>query len=295
VENKVRKLGVFRPGNFILIGFFLLVLLGTFMAYGQVKGPFTETEIQEAQSGATRFVNGELKIGQGQLVDVKHYFFVGTVYDVETPQGRKNLISFITPGAKPIPGQKVEWVGVDNYTSAVTTVFPEEKIMDGEIISLERISPKNNDQFYCVVHSLMDDTVQRFIVDASKLTSLKTLNSVHVAYHSPWESLVEPVDNTQKVAKGFISDLWLTTKIKGLELEREFDFEKYPYYITLSPRTNAKYTWTFYLTKEQRDLVKLGNVLEVHYSSVFPSSIVVTRETVDPSVLSGKPDNGENP
>lgn len=286
---------MFRSGNYVLIGLFLLVLLGIFAGYRQVKGPFTETEIQEAQSGATRFINGELKIAQGQLIDVKHYFFVGTVYDVETAQGRKNLISFVTPAVRPIPGQKVEWVGVDNYASTVTTVFPEEKTMDGEIISLERISPRNNDQFYCVVHSLEDDTVQRLIVDAAKLASLKTLNSVHVAYHSPGDSLVEPVANTQKVAKGFISDLWLTTMIKGLELERDFDFEKYPYYITLSPRTNAKYTWTFYLTQEQRDLVKLGNVLEVHYSSIFPSNIIVTRETVDPSVLAGKPDNGENP
>lgn len=294
MENKVRKLGLFRLGNCILIGFFLLMLLGIYMAYGQVKGPFTETEISEAQDGATRFINGELKIGQGKLIDMKHFFFVGTVYDVETPQGRKNLISFVTPGVKPIPGQKVEWVGVDNYTSAVATVSPEKNIMDGEIISLERISPKNNDQFYCVVHSLTNDTVKRFIVDAPKLKSLKTLNSVHVEYRSPSESLVEPVTNTQKVAKGFISDLWLTTKIKGLELEREFDFEKYPYYITLSPRSNAKYTWTFYLTKEQRDQVKLGNVLEVDYSSVFPSSIVVIRETLDPSIVSYKQDNGEN-
>jgi len=294
VENKVRRLGVFRPGNFILVGLFVLVLLGTFMVYGQVKGPFTETEIQEAQSGATRFINGELQVGQGQLVDVKHFFFVGTVYDVETPQGRKNLISFVTPGTTPNPGQKVEWVGVDNYTSYMTTVSPEKKIMDGEIISLERISPKNNDQFYCVVHSLTDDTVQRFIVDESKLMSLKTLNSVHVEYNSPGESVVEPVANTQKIAKGFISDLWLTTKIKGLELERDFDFEKYPYYITLSPKANAKYTWTFYLTKEQKELVKIGNVLEVHYSSVFPTSIAVTRETVDPNVLAEKAsDNGK--
>ncbi len=138
-----------RLSNFILIGLFLAVLLGTFMAYGQVKGPFTETEIREAQGGATRFVNGELEINQGQLIELKHYFFVGTVYNVETPQGRKNLISFVTPLANPIPGQKVEWVGVDNYASVVTTVFPEEKVMDGEIISLERISAKNNEQYYC--------------------------------------------------------------------------------------------------------------------------------------------------
>jgi len=295
VANNVKKIGVFRSGNFVLIGLFVLVLLGIFTGYGQIKGPFTEAEIQQAQSGATRFINGELKVAQGQLIDVKHHFFVGTVYEVETAQGRKNLISFVTPAVTPSPGQKVEWVGVDNYTSAITTVFPEENTMDGEIISLERISPKNNDQFYCVVHSLEDDSVRRFIVDAAKLASLKTLNSVHVAYHSPGESLVEPVTNTQKIAKGFISDLWLTTMIKGLELERDFDFEKYPYYITLSPKTNAKYTWTFYLTQEQRDLVKLGNVLEVYYSSIFPDSIVVTRETVDPNVLADKPDNGENP
>lgn len=295
MANNVKKIGLFRSGNYVLIGLFLLVLLGTFAAYRQVKGPFTETEIQAAQSGATRFINGELKVAQGQLIDVKHYFLVGTVYEVETLQGRKNLISFVTPAVRPIPGQKVEWVGVDNYASSVTTVFPEEKTMDGEIISLERISPRNNDQFYCVVHSLEDDTVQRFIVDAAKLASLKTLNSVHVAYHSPGESLVEPVANTQKIAKGFISDLWLTTMIKGLELERDFDFEKYPYYITLSPKTNAKYTWTFYLTQEQRELLKFGNVLEVHYSSIFPSSIIVTRESVDPNDLAGKPDNGDNP
>jgi len=295
VENRVKKIGVFRKSNFVLIGLFLLVLFGIFSGYKQVKGPFTETEIQAAQSGATRFINGELEIGQGQLIDVKHYFFVGTVYEVETLQGRKNLISFVTPQAKPLPGQRVEWVGVDNYASSVTTVFPEEKIMDGEIISLERISPNNNDQFYCVVHSLTDDTVQRFIVNAAKLATLKTLNSVHVAYHSPGESNVELVANTQKVAKGFISDLWLTTKIKGLELERDFDFEKYPYYITLSPKTNAKYTWTFYLTEEQKSMVKLGNTIEVDYSSVFPTKIVVTRETVDPDVLAGKSDNGENP
>ena len=295
MENSVRELGPLRRGNLVLIGLFLFVLLGIFSGYKQVKGPFTETEIQEAQSGATRFLNGELEISQGQLIDIKHYFFVGTVYEVETAQGRKNLISFVTPQDKPSPGQKVEWVGVDNYVSYVTTVFPEERIMDGEINSLERISPKNNDQFYCVVYSFKEDTVQRFIVDAAKLATLKTLNSVHVAYHSPGESLVEPVANTQKVATGYITDLWLTTMIKGLELERDFDFEKYPYYITLAPRPNAKYTWTFYLTKEQRDLLKNGNVLEVKYSSIFPSSIVVTQETVDPDILWGNPDNGEKP
>ena len=284
---------MYRLGNFILIGSFLLLLLGTFMTYGQVKGPFTETEIQEAQRGATRFENGELKISQGQLVDVKHYFFVGTVYEVETPQGTKNLISFVTPGTTPIAGQKVEWVGVDNYASAVTTVSPEEKTMDGEIISLERISPKNNDQFYCVVHS-MDDTVQRFIVDSTKLASLRTLNSVHVDYHSSGESNVETVLNTQKVAKGYISDFWLTTKITGLELERAFDFDKYPSYITVSPGPNAKYTWTFYLTKEQRTQVKLGNVVEVHYSSIFPTSITIVSQAVDPSALVDKPTNGVN-
>ncbi|MCO1603218.1 hypothetical protein [Desulfosporosinus nitroreducens] len=295
MENSVRKLGPLRRGNLVLIGLFLFVLLGIFSGYKQVKGPFTETEIQEAQSGATRFLNGELEIGQGQLIDIKHYFFVGTVYEVETAQGRKNLISFVTPQDKPSPGQKVEWVGVDNYVSYVTTVFPEERIMDGEINSLERISPKNNDQFYCVVYSFKEDTVQRFIVDAAKLATLKTLNSVQVTYHSPGDSIVELVPNTQKVATGYITDLWLTTMIKGLELERDFDFEKYPYYITLAPRPNAKYTWTFYLTKEQRDLLKNGNVLEVKYSSIFPSSIVVTRETVDPDVLWGNPDNGEKP
>lgn len=295
MENSVRKIGLFRTGNIVLIGLFLFLLLGIFSGYKQVKGPFTETEIQEAQSGAASFINGKLEVAQGRLIDVKHYFFVGTVYEVETDQGRKNLISFVTPQTQPTPGQKVEWVGVDNYASSVTPVFPEEKIMDGEIISLERISPKNNDQFYCVVHSLTDDTVQRFIVDAAKLATLRTLNSVHVAYHSPGDSLVESVANTQKVAKGYISDLWLTTMIKGLELERDFDFEKYPYYITLSPTVNAKYTWTFYLTQEQKDMLKLGNTIEVTYSSVFPSNIVVTRETVDPNVLAGKADNGENP
>lgn len=295
MESKVKKLGMFRPGNFILIGLFLLVLLGTSIVYGQVKGPFAETEIEEAQSGATRFMNGELKISQGQLIDVKHYFFVGTVYNVETPQGRKNLISFVTPLTNPTPGQKVEWVGVDNYASSVTPVFPEEKTMDGEIISLERISAKNNEQFYCVVHSLKDDTVLRFIVNATKLTSLRTLNSVHVDYHSSGESNVEPVANTQKVAKGFIRDLWLTTKITGLELERNFDFENYPSYITVAPEVNAKYTWTFYLTKEQRAQVKLGNVVEVHYSSVFPTSITIVSQTVDPSALADKPVNGVNP
>ncbi|SHH29548.1 hypothetical protein [Desulfosporosinus lacus] len=295
MENSVRKLGPLRRGNLVLIGLFLFVLLGVFSGYKQVKGPFTETEIQEAQSGATRFLNGELEIGQGQLIDIKHYFFVGTVYEVETPQGRKNLISFVTPQDKPSPGQKVEWVGVDNYVSYVTTVFPEEKIMDGEINSLERISPKNNDQFYCVVYSFKEDTVQRFIVDAAKLATLKTLNSVRVTYHSPGDSLVEPAPNTQKVATGYITDLWLTTMIKGLELERDFDFEKYPYYITLAPKPNAKYTWTFYLTKEQRDQLKNGNVIEVKYSSIFPTSIEVTRETVDPDVLWGNPDNGETP
>ena len=295
MESKVKKLGMFRLGNFILIGLFLLVLLGTSIVYGQVKGPFAETEIEEAQSGATRFMNGELKISQGQLIDVKHHFFVGTVYNVETPQGRKNLISFVTPLTNPTPGQKVEWVGVDNYASSVTPVFPEEKTMDGEIISLERISAKNNEQFYCVVHSLKDDTVLRFIVDATKLTSLRTLNSVHVDYHSSGESNVEPVANTQKVAKGFIRDLWLTTKITGLELERNFDFENYPSYITVAPEVNAKYTWTFYLTKEQRAQVKLGNVVEVHYSSVFPTSITIVSQTVDPSALADKPVNGVNP
>ncbi|TGE33830.1 hypothetical protein [Desulfosporosinus sp. Sb-LF] len=295
MENKVRKLGVFRPSNFILIGFFIVVLLGIFMAYAQVKGPFTETEIRKAQSGATRFVNGELKISQGQLIDVKHYFFVGTVYIVETSKGRDSLISFITPLTTPTPGQRVEWVGVDNYASAVTPVFPEEKTMDGEIISLERISPKNNEEFYCVVHSLKDDTVQRFIVDATQLASLRTLNSVHVDYHSSGESHVELVANTQKVAKGYISDLWLTTMVKGLELERDFDFDKYPSYITVSPGPNAKYTWTFYLTKEQRAQVKLGNVVEVHYSSVFPSSITIVSPTVDPAALVDKPANGVNP
>ncbi|EHQ92008.1 hypothetical protein [Desulfosporosinus youngiae] len=296
MENRVKKIGAFRKSNFVLIGLFLLVLLSIFLGYRQVKGPFTETEIQAAQSGATRFMNGELEIGQGQLIDVKHYFFVGTVYEVDTLQGRKNLISFVTPQTKPLPGERVEWVGVDNYASFVTTVFPEEKIMDGEIISLERISPKNNDQFYCVVHSLTEeDAVQRFIVDAAKLATLRTLNSVHVEYHSPGESKVELVTNTQKVAKGYITDLWLTTKIKGLELERDFDFEKYPHYITLSPKPNAKYTWTFYLTEEQKSMVKLGNTIEVNYSSVFPENIVVTRETVDPDVLGGKSDDGENP
>lgn len=295
MENKVRKLGRFRPGNFILIGFFLLVLLGTSMAYGQVKGPFMEKEIQEAQRGATRFVNGELHINQGQLIDVQHYFFVGTVYTVETSQGRENLISFVTPLTYPNPGQKVEWVGVDNYASAVTPVFPEKKTMDGEIISLERISAKNNEKFYCVVHSLEDDTVQRFIVNDSQLASLKTLNSVHVDYHSSGESNVELVANTQKVAKGYISDFWLTTKITSLELERKFDFDKYPSYITVSPGPNAKYTWTFYLTKEQRTQVKLGNVVEVHYSSVFPTSITIVSQKVDPNALAEKPADGANP
>ncbi|AFQ46147.1 hypothetical protein [Desulfosporosinus meridiei] len=294
MASSVRKMGILRRGNIVLIGVFLFVLLGIFSGYKQVKGPFAETEIQSAQTGATRFINGELEIGQGQLIDIKHYFFVGTVYNVETPQGPKNLISFVTPQAKPTPGEKVEWVGVDNYTSAVTSVSPEEQIMDGEIISLERISPKNNDQFYCVVHALSDDTVQRFVVDAAKLATLRTLNSVHVTYHSPGDSLVQPVANTEKVAKGYITDLWLTNMIKGLELERDFDFDKYPYYITLAPRPNAKYTWTFYLTKEQKDMVKLGNVLEVKYSSIFPDSITVTRESVDPDVLAGKAD-GENP
>lgn len=297
MKNSVRKTGLSRRGNFVLVGLFAFVLLGLFSGYKLVKGPFTETEIQEAQRGAASFINGEIEVAQGRLIDVKHYFFVGTVYEVETSQGRENLISFVTPQTKPTPGQEVEWVGVDNYASAMTAVFPEEKVMDGEIISLERISPKNNEQFYCVVHSLADDTVQRFIVDAAKLATLRTLNSVHVAYHSPGDSLVEPAPNTQKVAKGYITDLWLTNMIKGLELERDFDFEKYPYYITLSPRPNAKYTWTFYLTQEQRDLVKLGNVIEVEYSSVFPDKIVVTRESVDPDVLAGKADenNGENP
>lgn len=295
MENEVRKLGVFRPGNLLLIGLFILLLLGTFMGYRQVRGPFTETQIREAQSGATRFENGELKVSQGQLIAVRDYFFVGTVYTVETPQGRENLISFVTPLTDPIPGQKVEWVGVDNYAAAVTPVSPEKKTMDGEIISLERISPKNNQSFYCVVHSLVDDTVQRFIVDATKLASLRTLNSVHVIYHSPGESLVLPVTNTQKVAKGYISDLWLTTKISGLELERNFDFIKYPSYITVSPGPNAKYTWTFYLTQEQRAQVKLGNVVEVHYSSIYPTSITIVSQTVDPSTLADKPVNGVNP
>jgi len=295
VKSKVKKLGLFRLGNFILVSVFLLVLLGTSIVYGQIKGPFAETEIEEAQSGATRFINGELKINQGQLIDLNHYFFVGTVYNVQTPQGRRNLISFVTPLTTPTPGQKVEWVGVDNYVSAVTPVYPEEKTMDGEIISLERISAKNNEQFYCVVHSLTDDTVLRFIVDSAKLQSLKTLNSVHVDYRSAGESNVEPVANTRKVAKGFIRDLWLTTKITSLELERDFDFETYPSYITVAPDVNAKYTWTFYLTKEQRAQVKLGNVVEVHYSSVFPSSITIVSQAVDPSALADKPANGVNP
>ena len=258
MENKVRKLGRFRPGNFILIGFFLLVLLGTSMAYGQVKGPFMEKEIQEAQRGATRFVNGELHINQGQLIDVQHYFFVGTVYTVETSQGRENLISFVTPLTYPNPGQKVEWVGVDNYASAVTPVFPEKKTMDGEIISLERISAKNNEKFYCVVHSLEDDTVQRFIVNDSQLASLKTLNSVHVDYHSSGESNVELVANTQKVAKGYISDFWLTTKITSLELERKFDFDKYPSYITVSPGPKCQIYLDFLSHERATDSSKVG-------------------------------------
>lgn len=287
--------GRFRLGNFVLVGIFLLVLLGMLMMYGQVKGPFTEAQIKEAQNGATRFANGELRVSQGLLKNVQHYFFVGTVYNVETPQGQESLISFVTPQTVPTPGQKVEWVGVDNYVSAVTPVYSEEKTMDGEINSLERISPKNNDKFYCVVHSLQDDTVQRFIVDAAKLATLRTLNSVHVAYRSPGDSKVELVANTQKVAKGYITDLWLTTMVKGIELERNFDFDKYPYYITLSPKPNAKYTWTFYLTQEQRDQVKLGNVVEVHYSSVFPSAISVVSQTVDPNSLTDTAADGENP
>jgi len=145
------------------------------------------------------------------------------------------------------------------------------------------------------VHSLEDDTVQRFIVNDSQLASLKTLNSVHVDYHSSGESNVELVANTQKVAKGYISDFWLTTKITSLELERKFDFDKYPSYITVSPGPNAKYTWTFYLTKEQRTQVKLGNVVDVHYSSVFPTSITIVSQKVDPNALAEKPADGANP
>lgn len=272
-------------GNLVILGVFLLLLFSIFEGYSQIKGPYSESEIRSAQNGATRFTQGELSVQKGKLLSVDHFFFTGTVYKVQTAGVTKDLISFVTPATKPLPGKDVEWVGVDNYASSVSDILPGDKTMDGEIISLERISPKNNDFFYSVVHSYADDKVQRFIIDAKQLDTLKTLNSVHVTYRSPGESNVELAESKDKVAKGFIRDLWLTTKIKSLELERNFDFDKYPYYISVTPSSDAKYDWTFYLTKEQRAQVKLGNVVEVHYSSIYPDQIVVTSQTVDPNLI----------
>lgn len=287
--------GVMRPGNWVILVIFVVLLVSLFWAYGQIKGPYSENEIKAAQTGATQFKQGELTVQKGKLLSVQRYFFTGTVYTVQGPQGKKNLISFVTAQKTPSPGQDVEWVGMGNYASALTEVYPVDQTIDGEIISLERISPNNNDQFYCVVHSLKDDKVQRVIVSAEQLASLKTLNSVHVTYRSPGESKVQLVKNDIKTAKGYIVDLWLTKKIKTLELERNFDFDKYPYYISVKPDPNAKYTWTFYLTKEQKDLVKLGNVVEIQYSSIFPDQITVTSQAVDPSLLTVDPKNEETP
>lgn len=279
------KLKVFRAGNIVLVAVFFILLFSLFWGYRQIRGPYTEQQIQGAQAEAVRFMNGQISIASGTLLDIQHYFFVGTVYKVQTKGGLLELISFVTPEKTPQVGQQIEWVGSGNYVSATAEIDPSEQFIDGEIISLERISPKNNDLFYCVVHSLSDDKVKRFIVDSKKLLTLKTLNSVRVAYRSPAESDVKLVPNVDKVAKGFIRDLWLTTKIKTLELERNFDFDKYPYYISVAPGADAKYTWTFYLTREQRDQVKLGNMVEIHYSSVFPSKIIVTSDKVDPGIL----------
>lgn len=286
--------GLFRLGNGVVLGVFALLLVGIFWGYGQIKGPYSEGEIRTAQSGAIRFNQGELTVQKGKLLSVKKNFFTGTVYTVQGDQGKENLVSFVTSQNTPTPGQDVEWVGVGNYTSAVTEIYPENRTMDGEIISLERISPKNNSEFYCVVHSPKDDKVQRFIVNAQQLASLRTLNSVRATYRSPGESQVQLVKNDVKTAKGFIRDLWLTKKIKTLELERNFDFDKYPYYITVAPGPNAKYTWTFYLTKEQKEQVKLGNVVEIQYSSIFPDNITITSQAVDPSLLTVDPKNEDD-
>lgn len=284
-----QRSGLFRPGNWVITGVFLILLVSIFWGYGQIKGPYSESEIRSAQSGATRFNQGELTVQKGKLLSVQKYFFTGTVYTVQGDQGKENLVSFVSAVKTPAPGQEVEWVGLGNYASAVTEIYPDNRTMDGEIISLERISPKNNDDFYCVVHSLKDDKVQRFIVDAKQLATLKTLNSVHVSYRSPGESQVQLVKNDVKTAKGFIRDLWLTKKIKTLELERNFDFDKYPYYISVAPGPDAQYTWTFYLTKEEKAQVKLGNMVEIQYSSIFPDKITVTSQAVDPSVLTAEP------
>lgn|GEM_PF-1410137 len=293
-EPKGNSKGIMRPGNWVVMAIFALLLGSIFWAYGQIKGPYSENEIKSAQAGATRFKQGELTVQKGKLLDVQRYFFTGTVYTVQGAQGKANLVSFVTAQETPAPGQDVEWVGTSNYASALTEIYPVDQTIDGEIISLERISPENNDQFYCVVHSLKDDKVQRFIVSAEQLATLKTLNSVQVTYRSPGESQVQLVKNDVKTAKGYIVDLWLTTKIHTLELERDFDFAKYPYYITVAPGPNAKYTWTFYLTKEQKDQVKVGNVLEIQYSSIFPNQIKVTSQAVDPSLLTVDPKNEDN-
>lgn len=284
-----------RPGNWIILVIFAILMGSLFWGYGQIKGPYNESEIMSAQNGATMFKQGELSVQKGKLLSVQRYFFTGTVYTVQGQQGKENLISFVTAQKTPNPGQKVEWVGMGNYASALTEVYTTDQTIDGEIISLERISPNNNDQFYCVVHSPSDDKVQRVIVSAKQLATLKTLNSVHVTYRSPGDSTVELVKNDVKTAKGYIRDLWLTKKIKTLELERNFDFDKYPYYITVAPGPNAKYTWTFYLTKEQKGQVKLGNVVEIQYSSIFPDQITVTSQAVDPSLLTVDPKNEETP
>lgn len=294
INQSTKFKGILRAGNWVVIAIFVLLLGSIFWAYGQIKGPYGENEIKSAQTGATRFQQGELTVQKGKLLAVKQYFFTGTVYTVEGDQGKTNLVSFVSAQKTPTPGQEVEWVGMGNYASAVTEVFPVDQRINGEIISLERISPKNNSEFYCVVHSLTDNKVQRFIVDANQLASLKTLNSVQVTYRSPKESQVQLVKNDVKTAKGYIRDLWLTNKIKTLELERNFDFEKYPYYITVAPEANAKYTWTFYLTAEQRKQVKLGNAVEIKYSSIYPDQMTITSETVDPSLLTVDPKNGEN-
>jgi len=253
--------------------------------YPQTKGPFSEQEIRQAQVAAGRFQQGEIEVRQGKLLAISNYFFLGNVYTVETPQGAQHLVSFITPDPplQLATGGEVEWVGVGDYAAAMAQVTPTQESIDGEIISLERISPKNNSYFYSVVHSLTgSDQVRRFIIDKNTLNSLMTLNSVRVIYRSPGENQIQLISNGDKVARGFVRDLWLTSKIKGLELERNFDFAKYPYYMTVAPGANPKYTWTFFLTKEQKAQVQLGNVVEVHYDSVFPKSITVTQASVDP-------------
>ncbi|MHB8074049.1 hypothetical protein [Desulfosporosinus fructosivorans] len=287
IDRKVKRQGLFRPGNLVLACICVLLLMTGYCGYGQVKGPFSEQEINEAQTNATAFQNGTLEVQQGQLLNIRKYFLLGKVYTVKTDRGQEDLISFITPDPAPklTLGGKVEWVGLGNYASSFSDVYTDEHSMDGEITSLERITPKNDSLFYCVVHTWENDLVQRFIVSNSQLADLHTLNSVRVTFHSPGSSNIHLVANADKVAKGFIRDLWLTTEIHSLELERSFDFTTYPYYISVAPSVNPKYTWTFYLTKEQREQVKLGNMVEIHYNSSYPAYITVTAQEVDPALL----------